>query len=134
MIKRGLFLLICFIPFLYLGCSTTNQTESELLKNGEPVPYQKDEFPEWMHSLRRAEVIFAGSMPFSIFFSNIGYGIYQSIKNGSTPGYSIDSFTKSSSMTNEDRYTVLIISLSVSGAVALTDFIIGLFDTEDTDE
>lgn len=33
----------------------------------DPVPYERSEFPEWAHALRRAEVTAIGSLPLTLF-------------------------------------------------------------------
>ena len=39
----------------------------------EPVPYERSEFPDWAHVLRRAEVTAIGSLPFTLFGVRVLY-------------------------------------------------------------
>ena len=102
----------------------------------EPVPeeYTQEEFPGWLKQLRRAEIVFAGSIPLTILFTNIGYGIYGALSSGVLESSSIDSITESSGLTNEERYDILKISLGISGGIAALDFILGFFQQPEEDE
>jgi hypothetical protein len=40
-----------------------------------PVPYAPEEFPAWSRDLRRGEIIFFGSLPFSLFFTFEAYDV-----------------------------------------------------------
>lgn len=133
MIKKYLILLIC-TAFIATGCKTTDSVMYELNESDEPQEYQQEEFPQWLNEIRRAEIIFAGSIPFTILLTNIGYGIYSGLSEGIDASYSIENFTQTSLMTTEERYNILKISLSLSAAISLADFIIGLFDEPVVDE
>ena len=47
-----------------------------------PEPYKKEEFPQWLQDLWRAEVIFIGSLPFTYFYTLESYDIYRYVKSG----------------------------------------------------
>jgi hypothetical protein len=47
-----------------------------------PVPYAPDEFPAWTQDLRRAEIIFFGSLPFSLFFTFEAYDVGKFVVSG----------------------------------------------------
>lgn len=38
-----------------------------------PEPYTHNEFPEWMHDLRRGEVLAVGTFPYAYLITNIAY-------------------------------------------------------------
>ncbi len=100
-----------------------------------PAPYEKEEFPDWARDLWRAEVIFVGSLPFSIFFTLESYDFIKYAGNGfqSTPTTPAPwPFTSAGDIkysANEQLWLVLsaaTVSLLVSGA----DFLIGrLFES-----
>lgn len=51
----------------------TAATDAQKSKSGtadelKPEPYKPEEFPQWAHDLRRAEIIAFGSLPFTLFF------------------------------------------------------------------
>ena len=55
-----------------LACSAANAAaEAEHV----PEPYAPNEFPTWSQDLRRAEIVFFGSLPFSLFFTFEAYDI-----------------------------------------------------------
>ena len=130
MIKQFLIFLICTASIL-TGCSTTGTAAKDPSASSEPEAYRKAEFPEWLNDVRRAEIIFAGSIPFTILMTNIGYGLYGTVADGLGEGYSIENLTQPAAMTTEDRYNILKISLGISGVISLADFIIGLFEEPD---
>jgi hypothetical protein len=118
---------------LSTGCTTVDNEPFELSESEEPAPYEEDEFPKWMEDIRRAEIVFAGSLPFTILVSNAGYGIYNLLSSG-TDAYDITSITSSAAMTNEEKIQVLAIGGGLSACIAIADFIIGLFETEENIE
>ncbi len=100
-----------------------------------PAPYEKGEFPDWAQDLWRAEVIFVGSLPFSIFFTLETYDFIKYAGNGfqSTPTtpapWPFTSATDIKYSTDEQLWLIFsaaTVSLLVSGA----DFLIRrFFDT-----
>lgn len=133
MIRKIAVFLLSVIFLTVTSCTTVNPSE-QLLEGDEPVEYSEDEFPNWLNQLRRAEILFAGSIPFTILLANAGYGLYGIIESGIVESYSIEDFTESSGLTDDERYDILKISLSLSGAIALADFVIGFFDSTDENE
>ena len=128
MSKVNVIFAIFAFSLLFTSCQTVDNEMYDLSKDDDPVEYTKDDFPLWMHDLRRAEIIFTGSIPFTILLTNIGYTVYSTFAEGFGEGYSIENFTSSTSMTTEERYDVLKISLSISGLIAAADFVIGFIE------
>jgi hypothetical protein len=101
------------VPILLTGvllfsCATTGTASKE--SGAEPAPYEKDEFPPALVKLRRGEVLFFGSLPLFYMFTSLGY----------------DSIVQSPpSDTNDVLYQKMMISLSLSGVLAIADFIVG---------
>ena len=56
---------ICFFHVTELFAADTSSKTAE--------PYKAEEFPGWMHDLRRAEIITLGAMPFVTFNISLGY-------------------------------------------------------------
>jgi hypothetical protein len=50
-----------------------------------PAPYAPEEFPVWAHDLRRAEIVFFGSLPFSFFFTFEAYDVGRFVATGLSP-------------------------------------------------
>lgn len=113
---------------LFTGCATVEDKQYDLDESTEPVPYEDDEFPDWMQDLRRGEIIFAGSLPFTILISNAGFGVYNMLTSGA---YDITTVTSSSVLSNDEKLQILGIGAGISAGIALTDFILGLFEEED---
>lgn len=91
-----------------------------------PEPYGDKEFPSWLLELRRGEVVFTGSFPLSMLFANIGFQFYRYSANEFDPAYA-PSLSKEGRvpLTVTEKKEILIISISISGSIALVDFIIG---------
>ena len=93
----AIILLICLAA---LFCAPVFSAE---MKDYEP--YSQDEFPKWSLNLRRAECIFFGGIPIAYPLPALAF----SVANKGT------SFVQN-----------LAIACSVSGAIALIDYIIGV--------
>lgn len=94
--------------------------------------YDRHEFPEWAHDLRRAEIIALGVYPIAYLFTTLGYDLFrftrESLRAGAVaieyaplffappdaPGY-----------TKQERRGVFIASVSLSALVAAADYILG---------
>ncbi len=48
----------------------------------EPVPYERSEFPDWAHALRRAEVVAIGSLPLTLFGVRLLYDYTRYVAHG----------------------------------------------------
>jgi len=90
-----------------------------------PEPYDRDEFPQWLHDLRRAEIVYIGSFPLSMLLTSLGYEAFRALKNAlvSAP---IEERSEFGSFTVEERRKLLISGLSVSGVVTLIDLVLEL--------
>jgi hypothetical protein len=51
----------------------------------EPVPYERSEFPDWAHALRRAEVVAIGSLPLTLFGVRLLYDFTRYFAYGFAP-------------------------------------------------
>jgi hypothetical protein len=92
-----------------------------------PEPYEEEEFPQWMHDLRRAEIIFFGTLPFTILISLQGYEITRYFINDMDPLYTPWPFrsAQAPAYTFEEQMVVIGGAIVLSGLLALTDYIIG---------
>lgn len=50
----------------------------------DPVPYERSEFPEWAHALRRAEVVALGALPITLIGVRLVYGFARYAAHGFT--------------------------------------------------
>lgn len=101
-----------------LGAETTTDTH-------EPVPYEKNEFPDWIKDLRRAEIITFGSLPFITFSASIYYDIYRYYDHDKESGYEPWPFKKSDTavaLSEDEQKRLVVISACISVGVAVFDY------------
>ena len=92
-----------------------------------PQPYDPEEFQPWMKQLFRAEAIFIGSFPFTLFFTLETYDSWRYASNGFTPGYApwpLGSGT-AVSYSGEETLWIVLSAVSLSAVIAGIDFLIG---------
>ncbi|WP_149554171.1 hypothetical protein [Treponema pectinovorum] len=82
--------------------------------------YDDINFPQWTKDLRRTEIITFGSLPFVTLWTSLGYGL---IVQGSFHN-PLDKST--SSYTQEQQKQIMMIAVSTSLALGLTDLLINL--------
>ena len=90
-------------------------------------PYTRDEFPDWLHDLRRAEIVSLGSLPFVTLGVTLSYSLYRYFSHDMNPDYFPNPFAKSSSaarLTTDEQLGILFTSLGISAAVGVIDFTI----------
>lgn len=92
--------------------------------NTDPVPYTKEEFPDWALKLRRGEIVAFGTIPLTFILSYLAYdyirfGVHMGDPNYNplAPGHVPYSF--------EESAGVAITACSISICVALIDYWIG---------
>ncbi len=92
-----------------------------------PEQYSEDEFSDGWKKLRRAEIIFAGSYPFSLLFTKLGYDFADYAGSGFSRSKAPAIFggAKQEAPTNDETKQILVTALFVSAAFALTDYLIG---------
>jgi hypothetical protein len=94
-----------------------------------PEPYSKDEFPQWLQDLWRAEVIFVGSLPFTYFYTLEGYDFIRYAFNSFSPAYAPWPFQAAANIrySSEENLGLVISTLTLSIAVSAADYIIRRF-------
>ena len=102
----------------------------------KPEPYEAEEFSPFLHTLRRAESIFIGSIPFSLFVSLELYDVYRYASHSFDPRYAPWPFGLSSGgeYTGQEQIGVVITSLSLSAVLAVVDMILGLMEVQEPEE
>ncbi|MAG13184.1 MAG: hypothetical protein CMN78_01170 [Spirochaetales bacterium] len=77
--------LIAILLILVAVINTTlaAQADSENSAEGEEeyLPYSHDEFPEWLHQVRRAEIVLIGSFPITMVFTTLSYEGFRLLKS-----------------------------------------------------
>jgi len=132
MVKYSLIILLVMLllcPFNAFGQSDSeaaDDTESQ-----EPEPYSDEEFPPWLRKIRRGEVILIGSIPITMLVSNLSVQLYWYAAKDFEEAYSPSIFggNSQSAYTDDEKKMILrntfITAISLSAAIALSDFIIG---------
>ena len=92
-----------------------------------PQPFDPDEFQPWMKQLFRAEAIFVGSFPFTLFFTLEAYDSWRYASSNFSPGYAPWPFGSGTAVSYSADETVWIVasSVSLSMVIAGIDFLIG---------
>ncbi|MCL2793283.1 MAG: hypothetical protein FWD87_09350 [Spirochaetaceae bacterium] len=92
-----------------------------------PEEYSPDEFPLVLRDIRRAQIILAGSYPFSVLFARIGLDLYDFTANGFDTRFAPAMFGGSATVdrSSADVNKVLLTALGISIGVATLDFFIG---------
>jgi hypothetical protein len=90
-----------------------------------PVPYEKDEFPDWIKDIRRAEIISFGSLPFVTFFSSIYYDVYRYYDHDQDSRYKPWPFKDSESavgLSEDEQKRLVLVSAGIAVGVAVFDY------------
>lgn len=91
---------------------------------GEPVPYERSEFPEWAHALRRAEVMAIGSLPLTLFGVRLLYDFTRYAAHGFAPEVRPFPFRPiggGPTLTETEMLGIVIGAAALSVAIALID-------------
>jgi hypothetical protein len=98
-----------------------------------PADYTKEEFPGWARDLWRGEIIFFGSLPFSMFFTLEGYDVYRYAAGGFVQSQAPWPFRSATDIVYapEEQAWLVASSLTLSLFVAVADFMIGRFTHPD---
>ena len=91
-----------------------------------PTPYAPDEFPGWMSDVWRAEAIFVGVFPLSLFVTLEVYDSYRYVSNNFAPNYAPWPFGSGTAVTYSPSETLWLAAstISLSLTVAGIDFIL----------
>ena len=73
--RKLILLLLAFLLILPSGLFASDDMEDKY-PDLVPEPYDPSEYPSWAKKTRRAVVVFAGSYPLSIFFTKLGFDLY----------------------------------------------------------
>ena len=95
-------------------------------------PYEPSEFPLWAQDLRRFEIVFFGTVPFSFLYASAGYSIYTYASHSWDPAFAPALLGNRTPplLTNSQKVQIIGISLGLSTAAAVLDFFIGIIKNE----
>jgi hypothetical protein len=116
-----------FLATLLLFCAAPAMGQTSSAKERTPAPYEKEEFPEWLREIWRAEVVFVGSFPFTLFFTLEGYDTYRYMSKDFNSSYAPWPFRSAAEITytTEEKTWLLVSALAGAALVSLVDFILG---------
>jgi hypothetical protein len=119
--KRFVFALLLIVAGMFSLFGQVFSTPAPLILVGElePAPYEPEEFPEWAWGIRRFEVILFGSFPLMYMFSTLIYDFTIYAMNEFDQEYQMGTAREQS-----DLFNLAMISLSLSGAIAIIDLVI----------
>ena len=90
-----------------------------------PVPYEEEEFPQWMLDVRRFEIISVGSLPFTMLGTSLVYSGVM-VATGQLASFPNPFDKTAPQLTINDQLAVLGIAACISIGISLTDLIITL--------
>lgn len=90
-------------------------------------PYEEEEFPGWALDLRRGEVIFFGTIPFTFFASKLSYDLYRYASNNFDSDLVPALFgnTTPPVLNNDEKFQIILVSVSLSAFLAVLDYLLG---------
>ena len=90
-------------------------------------PYEEEEFPKWARDLRRGEIIFFGTIPFTFFLSTLTLDIYRYTSNNFDPDLVPALFgnTTPPVLTKDDKLQIISFSVSLSFLLFVIDYLLG---------
>ena len=87
------------------------------------APYEDSEFPQFLHDLRRFEIISLGALPFVTLDASLVYSGIRYAQNDFSSEY-MPSLMSSSSFSSDEQIGIVLTSLGISVGIGLTDFLI----------
>jgi len=118
-----LLLAVVLAPYVQAG----DKADEKKGSGRDYVPYDVNEFPQWARDLRRFEIIFFGTVPFSFFYASFGYSIYTYASSGWDPDYAPALFGNSTPpvLTDSQKMEIVYTALGLSFTAAVFDYILG---------
>ncbi len=116
-----LFIIILFLLFLLTGFSYAGDNLPDY------EPYEDSEFPQWAKDLRRGEIIFFGTIPFTFFVAGFSYDFYIYASNNYDSTYAPALFGNKTPpiLSNTEKLQIIGLSVSLSSFLAILDYILG---------
>ncbi len=91
-----------------------------------PAPYTPDEFPKWARDMWRAEAVFVGSFPFTLFASLELYDTVRYASNGFSPSYAPWPLgSTANSYSGEETLWIVFSAISLSMVISGIDYLLG---------
>ncbi len=108
--------------------------------DNEPVPYSEEEFDDWLHGVRRFEIVAVGTFPITYLLSvlvyDVGRFIAESVRVGSVNQQYAPLFfapPNKPSFTNDEQIALLLTAAALAVVVAIIDTILIETARDDSD-
>lgn len=94
-------------------------------------PYRREEFPNWVHALRRGEIVAFGIFPLAVFVSSLTYELGRFIFTGFNTQYAPWFFAPADSpgLSNNERIGIVISGAGISIILGVIDYCLGRPDS-----
>ena len=102
-----------------------NVTAPAFAEDAVPAPYEAEEFPQFLHDVRRFSIISLGAMPFVTLDASLVYSGIRYAQNDFNPAY-MPSLSTLASLDSDEQIGILLTSLGISIGIGLTDLVIRL--------
>lgn len=119
-------LLVCL-----LLAPTVVAQQSDQEEEGDPIPYDPEEFPLWARDLRRGEIIAFGAFPISLILTNLGYRLGrfagESISRGEFATEYAPAFAspeQRAQLTESEQIGLLVTAGAISLTIAVVDYLL----------
>ncbi len=124
---------IIILMFLMIFLSSNIFSQESQKSTDTYIPYDPSEFPSWAHDLRRFEIVFFGTIPFSFLYASAGYSIYTYASHNWDPAFApaILGNRTPPLLTNSEKVQIIGISLGLSTVAALIDFFLGVIKDDE---
>ncbi|MBU0936294.1 MAG: hypothetical protein KKC64_11795 [Spirochaetes bacterium] len=114
-------MLVCFAVTMTMAAQGTASTTASAAAATGSLPdakaYSADEFPPWMNSTRRFEIITLGVFPFALFYTRAAFDLYRFVDNNFEGSYAPWPFKNELSYKPTDDEQIR--SLLVAGGLAV---------------
>lgn len=124
-------LVVCCCCLLLIAVLAPGIAHGQEEEENTPVPYEEDEFAEWLHSIRRFEIVAIGSFPLTYLLTLIVYDFVkftiESVNIGQINALYAPLFFAPSNKppaTQMETVGIVLATVGVSIAVAIIDLII----------
>ena len=115
---------VCIFFLSFSVFSQESETPADDVEH-QPVPYQKEEFADWLNELRRAEIIALGALPITSLYCYLFYGMIRFAYHGFAVEYSFLGSANRIPFSTDENVGVLIAACSTAVLIAVADLILG---------
>ena len=123
----SLLLAVGMVGFLFSAPLAAQEQEDD----NEPLPYSEEEFDDWLHGVRRFEIVAVGTFPITYLLSvlvyDIGRFVVESIRIGAINQQYAPLFfapPNKPSFTNDEQTALLLTAAALAVVVAIVDTIL----------